>query len=89
MEVFIMNAVNYSELRKNLKDYFDQVYNDHEPIIITRKNNQNIVLLSIEEYNSLIETNYLLSDTANSKRLLQSLDKARHGKAFKKELIGE
>lgn len=84
-----MNAVQYSELRKNLKDYLDQVYDDHEPIIITRKNNQNIVLLSIEEYNSLIETNYLLSNRTNSKRLLQSLDKARNGKAFEKELIEE
>ena len=46
------------------------------------KNNQNIVLLSIEEYNSLIETNYLLSNTANSKRLLKSLEKARHGKSW-------
>jgi len=84
-----MNAVNYSELRKRLKGYLDRVYDDHEPLIITRKNNQNIVLLSIEEYNSLIETNYLLSNIANSKRLIKSLEKARHGKLLKKELIEE
>jgi antitoxin YefM len=82
-----MNAVNYSELRKNLKDYLDQVYEDHEPLIITRKNNQNVVVLSIEEYNSLIETNYLLLNSANSKRLLQSLENSRNGKLSKKDLI--
>ncbi len=84
-----MNAVNYSELRKNLKDYFDQVYDDHEPLIITRKNNQNVVLISIEEYNSLVETNYLLSNAANSEILLKSLKKSRSGKVLKKGLIEE
>ena len=77
-----MNAVNYSELRKNLKNYLDQVYEDHEPLIITRKNNQNVVVLSIEEYNSLIETNYLLSNIANSKRLLRSLENSRNFSCF-------
>jgi antitoxin YefM len=82
-----MDAVNYSELRKNFKFFLDRVYDDHEPLIITRKNNENVVLLSIEDYNSLIETNYLLSNIANSKKLLQSLEKARKGKTFKKDLI--
>lgn len=82
-----MNAINYSELRKKLKKYLDQVYDDHEPLIITRKNNQNIVVLSVEDYNSLIETNYLLSNPDNSKRLLKSLEKSRAGKSRKKELI--
>ncbi len=84
-----MNAVNYSELRKKLKNFLDQVYEDHEPLIITRKNNQNVVVISIEDYNSLIETNYLLSNIANSKRLLQSLESSRSGKLLKKELIEE
>ena len=84
-----MNAINYSELRKKLKDYLDRVYSDHEPLIITRKNNQNVVLLSIEEYNSLIETNYLLSNPANANRLLRSLEKARRGDAQKRELAEE
>jgi len=51
-----MNAINYSDLRKNLKKYMDQVYDDHDPLIVTRKDDQNLVLLSIEDYNSLIET---------------------------------
>jgi len=84
-----MNAINYSELRKKLKDYLDQVYNDHEPLIITRKNNQNIVVLSIDDYNSLVETNYLLSNPGNSRRLLKSLEKSRAGKSQKRDLIEE
>ena len=84
-----MNAINYTELRKNLKTYFDQVYEDHEPVIVTRKNNENIVIISIDDYNSLIETNYLLSNISNSKRLLRSLEKARNKKLLKRDLIEE
>ena len=82
-----MDAINYTDLRKNLKSFLDKVYNNHEPLIITRKNNENIVLLSIDDYNSFMETIYLLSNTSNSKRILNSLENARNGKTFEKELI--
>lgn len=82
-----MDAINYTDLRKNLKSFLDKVYNNHEPLIITRKNNENIVLLSIDDYNSFMETIYLLSNTSNSKRILSSLESARNGKTFEKELI--
>jgi len=82
-----MNAFSYSEVRKNLKQHMDNVYHDHEPIIITRKNNENIVILSIDDYNSLTETHYLLSTKNNSNHLLSSLKKARTGKKIKKNLI--
>lgn len=55
-----MNAINYTELRLNLKTYMDNVYQDHEPLIITRKDNQNMVLMSLDDYNSITETQYLL-----------------------------
>jgi len=82
-----MNAVSYTDLRQNLKTYMDKVYNDHDPLIITRKNNQNIVLLSIEEYNSLIETNYLLSSEENYKYIQESIDQYEKGKIEKRDLI--
>ena len=82
-----MNAVNYSDLRKNLKGFLARVYNDHEPLIITRKNNQNVVLISIEEYSSLIETDYLLSNPVNAKRLTRSLEKSRNGNLTERALI--
>lgn len=82
-----MNAVNYTELRQNLKSHMDRVYQDHEPLIVTRKDNQNVVLISLEDYNSLTETQYLLSSQTNANRLLRSLSDARSGKTIDKELI--
>ena len=65
----------------------DKVYNDHDPLIITRKNNENLVLVSIDEYNSLIETSYLLSNEANADHLKKSIDQYNSGKARKRELL--
>ena len=82
-----MDAVSYSDLRQNLKTYMDRVFHDHEPLIITRKNDENLVLISIDEYNSLMETNYLLSSDANVKHLSESISQYEQGKVEKKELI--
>jgi len=84
-----MNAVNYSDLRRNLKARMDQVYHDHEPLIITRKDNENLVMISLDDYNSLTETQYLLSSEKNAEHLMKSLQSARSGKSFEKELIEE
>jgi len=82
-----MDAVSYTDLRQNLKSYMDKVYNDHDPLIITRKNNQNVVLLSVDEYNSLMETNYLMSNEENYKYIKESIDQYEKGKVKQKELI--
>ena len=82
-----MDAVSYSDLRQNLKSYMDRVYNDNDQLIITRKNNENLVLISITEYNSLMETNYLLSNKANAEHLKKSIEQYESGKALEKELI--
>lgn len=84
-----MNAVNYSDLRRNLKTYLDQVYEDQETLIVARKNNENVVLISVNEYNSLIETGYLLSSEANVKHLIESMQQARSGNLAEHELIDE
>ncbi|MEX6494693.1 type II toxin-antitoxin system Phd/YefM family antitoxin [Fusobacterium animalis] len=55
-----MIATNYSEVRNNLKTYCDKATKDYETIIITRKNNENVVLMSEEEYNNLMENLYEL-----------------------------
>ncbi|MDR2757342.1 MAG: type II toxin-antitoxin system prevent-host-death family antitoxin [Planctomycetaceae bacterium] len=81
-----MNAVSFTNLRQNLKSYMDKVFNDHSPLIITRKNKKNLVLLSIDEYNSLLETNYLLSNKANAKHLQKSIEQHKSGKIKKKKL---
>ncbi|MDZ7723259.1 MAG: type II toxin-antitoxin system prevent-host-death family antitoxin [candidate division KSB1 bacterium] len=82
-----MNAVTYSDLRNHLKEHMDQVFETHEPLIITRKNRENCVLISIDDYNAMKETQYLLSTEANAKRLQSSLDHARAGEISKKELV--
>ena len=69
-----MDAITYSDLRRNLKAYMDKVYNDYEPLIISRKNSENVVLLSVHEYNSLIETDYLLKNEANAAHLKKSIE---------------
>ena len=84
-----MNAVNYSDLRRNLKTYLDRVYEDREALIVTRKNNENVVLLSIDQYNSLVETDYLLSSEANARHLVDSLRNARADAVAEHELIEE
>ena len=84
-----MNAVNYSDLRRNLKSYMDRVYGDRETLIVTRKNNENVVLMSLDEYNSLVETEYVLSSEANAKHIAQSMRNSRKGEVAKHELIGE
>jgi len=82
-----MDAVSYSDLRQNLKSYMDRVYFNHDPLIITRKNNENLVLLSIDEYNSMVETNYLLGNEANAEHLKKSINQYQNGKAKKRELL--
>jgi len=74
-----MKVVNYTELRSNLKYWLDSVVEDVETLIIKRKNNKDLVLISLEEYNSLVETNYLLSGK-NRDVLLESIAEVRSGK---------
>jgi len=76
-----MTATTYSDLRQNLKTYMDKVILDSDPLIITRKNNENLVLLSVKEYYSLIETNYLLSNQANAEHLKRSIARHKSGRS--------
>ncbi len=84
-----MDAVTYSDLRQNLKRYLDKVFQDHAPMIITRKNNENLILISVNEYNSLIETSYLLGNEANARHLLKSIDQLESGRMTKRELLSD
>ncbi len=83
-----MKVVNYTDLRVNLKKWLDLVVNDVEELIIKRKNNQDLVIISLEEYNSLKETAYLLSGK-NREVLLKSLEESKSGKTEEHKLIEE
>jgi len=76
-----MDAITYMNLKQNLKICMDKVFHDNAPLIITRKNNKNVVLLPISEYSSLVETNYLLSNKANAEHLRKSITQHKSGKA--------
>ncbi|MEI7523640.1 MAG: type II toxin-antitoxin system Phd/YefM family antitoxin [Mariniphaga sp.] len=82
-----MKAANYTEFRTNLKGFPDDVENNNETLIIKRGTGHGTVLISLNEYNSIIETMHLLSSKANSDRLFESIEQMKSGKSFYKELI--
>ena len=82
-----MKAANYTEFRTNLKGFLDDVENNNETLIIKRGTGHGTVLISLNEYNSIIETMHLLSSKANSDRLFESIEQMKSGKSFYKELI--
>jgi antitoxin YefM len=81
-----MDAVTYSFARANLASTMNRVCNDHEALIITRNGDQSVVMLSLEDYNALTETTYLLRNPANTKRLLSAIDQLNAGKGVEREL---
>lgn len=83
-----MKVINYTELRLNLKHWLNSVIDDVEEVIIKRKDQKDLVLISLEEYNSLVETNYLLSGK-NRNVLLKSIAEVQEGNKKHQELIEE
>lgn len=67
-----MLAVNYTNLRDNMKTYMDKVTDDYETMIVTRKNNKNVVMLSEESYNNLMENIYVMGNKSNYDWLMES-----------------
>jgi antitoxin YefM len=74
-----MDAISYTAARENLASTMDKVCNDHAPVVITRKREQSVVMLSLEDYQSLEETAYLLRSPANARRLLQAIHALESG----------
>ncbi|MBI2707973.1 MAG: type II toxin-antitoxin system prevent-host-death family antitoxin [Proteobacteria bacterium] len=81
-----MQAVSFSELRKDMKHIMDRTKDRHEPLIITRKSG-NMVMMSLEDYNALEETAYILSNPKNAQRILSSIAELRAGKGQVHALI--
>ena len=75
-----MLAVNYTTLRDNMKTYMDMVTEDYETMIVTRKNNRNVVMISEEAYNNLMENVYVMGDKANYDWLMESKAQLEAGK---------
>lgn len=81
-----MIATNYTSLRDNMKEYFDKIADEYETLIVTRKN-ENMVIMSQSVYDSLMETVYLMSDKTNYNHLMKSMDQLKNGKAKQHDLI--
>lgn len=81
-----MDAISYTAARANLASTMERVCNDHEPMIITRNGQQSVVMLSLEDFNALEETAYLLRSPSNVKRLMSAIDQLNAGKGTERKL---
>jgi len=82
-----MIATNYSEFRINLKKFLDEIEANNETLVIKRGTGKGSVMISLDEYNSLMETVHLLSSRKNADRLYESISQMREGKTVEKDLI--
>jgi antitoxin YefM len=82
-----MQTINYTQAKNSLAQTMLTVCQNHQPVIISKKNSQSVVMLSLEDYQSLQETAYLLSSPNNAKRLMESIAQLEAGKGTVRELI--
>ena len=82
-----MLAVNYTNLRDNMKMYLDKVTDDYETVIVTRKDNKNVVIISEESYNNLMENIYVMGNKENYDWLMKGKKQLENGQCCAHELI--
>ena len=81
-----MRTISYTEARQNLSATMVQTVEDRVPTLITRQNGEACVLMSLEEYNALEETAYLLRSPANARRLMDSIDSLKRGQGVERHI---
>ena len=84
-----MKIVNFSEARNNLKFVLDRVIDDADYTIITRRDSEDAVVMSLDTFNSYMETFYLLKSPANAAHLTKSVEQYKNGNIQERELIDE
>jgi len=84
-----MDAITYSAAREKLAETMDKVCDQHEPVIITRRKAGAVVMLSLDDWNAIEETAYLLRSPANAARLRRSMESETTGGFQVRELIEE
>ncbi len=82
-----MLTTTISDFRKDIKKYINTVSDDFETLIINRGKDQGVVIISLDEYNSMIATSHEISSKKNQKRLDSAIEKLSKGKGFQKKLI--
>jgi len=82
-----MQSISYTAARSSLAKTMEQVCQDHAPIAITRKGEGAVVMISMEDYQSLEETAYLLRSPKNAQRLMASIAQLEQGKGTERKLL--
>ncbi|MGH3443804.1 MAG: type II toxin-antitoxin system Phd/YefM family antitoxin [Nocardioidaceae bacterium] len=82
-----MKTMSYTESRAKYAEVLDAVVNDREEVVITRSGHEPTVIVSLDDYESLKETAYLLRSPVNARRLLASIDELESGKGVERELV--
>jgi antitoxin YefM len=82
-----MDAITYTHARSHLAETMEKVCDDHAPVIITRKQQHSVVMISLEDYQALEETAYLLRSPKNARRLLDSIAELESGAGKERELL--
>lgn len=82
-----MDAITYTNARQNLAKTMERVCEDHSPVIVTRKNNDSVVIMSLEDFKALEETAYLLRSPKNTRRLMESLSQLENHNGTERDLI--
>ncbi len=81
-----MKAITYTEAREKLASTIKSVCEDHAPVIVTKRRDTAVVIMSLDDYESLVETSYLLKSPKNAIRLFESIKELEEGKGKEREL---
>ncbi len=84
-----MRIISFTEARNALKSVLDQVVNDADCTVITRRDSEDAVVMSLDYYSSLMETVYLLKSPANAEHLRKSIKQYQQGKTKERDLLDE
>jgi len=82
-----MEAITYTAARQNLAKTMERVCKDHAPVIVTRQTANSVVIMSLEDYEALEETAYLLRSPKNARRLIESVAQLENDKGTERELL--
>ncbi len=82
-----MQTSTFTTVRQNLAMTMDNVVQNHTPVTITRQNKEPVVMISLEDYNSMRETAYLMQSSNNASRLNEAIEQLESGLGTQKELI--
>ena len=82
-----MDILSFSDTRQNLKDVMDRVVENHEPVVVTRRKAESVVMVSLADWNAMEETARLLSSPNNAARLARSIAQLDAGSGVEHELI--